>query len=67
MTEDILVKTDLQGNILENRDERRISSEVKLHLRVYHNRADAGAVVHAHPPAATAFACAEGVDAPGGL
>ena len=24
MTEDILVKTDLQGNILENRDERRI-------------------------------------------
>lgn len=58
MTEDILVKTDLQGNILENPDERRISSEVKLHLRVYHNRADAGAVVHAHPPAATAFACA---------
>lgn len=58
MTEDILVKTDLQGNILENPDERRISSEVKLHLRVYHNRTDAGAVVHAHPPAATAFACA---------
>lgn len=58
MTEDILVKTDLQGNILENPSEKRVSSEVKLHLQVYKNRADAGAVVHAHPPAATAFACA---------
>lgn len=58
ITEDILVKTDMQGNILENPGERRISSEVKLHLKVYQHREDAGAVVHAHPPAATAFACA---------
>ena len=48
----------MQGNILENPGERRISSEVKLHLKVYQHREDAGAVVHAHPPAATAFACA---------
>lgn len=58
MTEDILVKTDMEGNILENPGDRRISSEVKLHLKVYQNRADTGAVVHAHPPVATAFACA---------
>ena len=58
MTEDILVKTDLSGNILENPGDRRISSEVKLHLKVYQHRADVNAVVHAHPPAATAFACA---------
>ena len=58
MTEDILVKTDLNGNILENPGDRRISSEVRLHLKVYAHRDDVNAVVHAHPPKATAFACA---------
>jgi L-fuculose-phosphate aldolase len=32
--------------------------EVGLHVTVYARRADARAVVHAHPPAATALACA---------
>lgn len=32
------------------------SSEVRMHLRVYREEAGAGAVVHAHPPYATAFA-----------
>ncbi len=36
----------------------RASSEVKMHLRVYRRRADVRAVVHAHPPTATAFAVA---------
>ncbi len=58
LTEDILIKIDLDGNILENPGNRRISSEVKLHLKVYQNRDDVNAVVHAHPPVATAFACA---------
>jgi len=35
------------------------SSEIRLHLRAYATRADANAVVHAHPPHATAFAVAE--------
>jgi len=31
------------------------SSEVGMHLRIYHERPDVRAVVHAHPPVATAF------------
>lgn len=34
------------------------SSELRLHLRFYRERLDCGAVVHAHPPCATAFALA---------
>lgn len=40
-------------------------SEIGLHLTVYRNRADVNAVVHAHPPTATGFACAGvGLDEP---
>lgn len=35
------------------------SSEIKLHLRCYRRRPDCVAVVHAHPPVATAFTVAE--------
>ena len=31
------------------------SSEIKLHLGIYRARADCMAVIHAHPPTATAF------------
>ena len=34
------------------------SSEIKMHMRVYQKRPDVGAVVHAHPTFATAFAIA---------
>ena len=37
---------------------REPSSEVSLHVRIYSRRTDVGAVVHAHPPAATGFAVA---------
>jgi len=33
------------------------SSEWRLHAAIYHHRPDAGAVVHAHSPFATTFAC----------
>lgn len=36
---------------------RRPFSELALHLAVYEARADVGAVVHAHPPHATALGC----------
>jgi L-fuculose-phosphate aldolase len=36
----------------------RASSELGVHLRIYQLRRDVGAVVHAHPPAATGFAVA---------
>jgi L-fuculose-phosphate aldolase len=45
---------------------RRASTELDLHLRVYRRRRDVGAVVHAHPPAATGFALA-GEALPGDL
>lgn len=37
---------------------RKATSELDLHLRVYQERADVGAIVHAHPPIATGFAVA---------
>jgi L-fuculose-phosphate aldolase len=37
---------------------RNPTSELDLHLRILRCRGDVGAVVHAHPPAATAFALA---------
>ncbi|MCL2060560.1 MAG: class II aldolase/adducin family protein [Oscillospiraceae bacterium] len=54
MTEDMLVRVDLSGNIIEG--SRNPSSEIKLHLEVYSKLHGVGAVIHAHPPLATAFA-----------
>ena len=48
--------TDLDGKKLAG--DRDPSSEMKMHLEVYRQRPDVQAVVHAHPPIATAFAVA---------
>lgn len=56
ITEDMLVKVDLDGHILAGA--RKPSSELKMHLRLYRENEQIQAVVHAHPPVATAFACA---------
>ena len=48
--------TDLDGKKLAG--ERDPSSEMQMHLEVYRQRPDINAVVHAHPPIATAFAVA---------
>ncbi len=56
MTEEMLVKLDLDGNLLEG--VRKPSSETRMHLRIYQEDPLVRAVVHAHPPAATAFAAA---------
>lgn len=56
MTEDMLVKLDLDGNLLEGT--HKASSETKMHLRIYKENPEVRAVVHAHPPVATAFAAA---------
>ena len=37
---------------------RNVSTEIAMHLFIYRNRPDVGAVVHAHPPTATGFAAA---------
>jgi len=48
--------TDLDGKKLAG--DRDPSSEMQMHLEVYRQRPDVAAVVHAHPPVATAFAVA---------
>ncbi|WP_138263279.1 class II aldolase/adducin family protein [[Clostridium] hylemonae] len=53
---EMITKVNEKGEVLEG--EYKPSSEVKVHLRVYAERGDAGAVVHAHPPYATTFAVA---------
>src|SRR5947207_11106776 len=56
MTAEMMVVTDLDGKKLAG--DRDPSSEMQMHLEVYRQRADAQAVVHAHPPIATGFAVA---------
>ncbi len=58
LSEDVLVKVDIDGNIIEKNADVKISSEIKLHMNVYKHRPDMNAAVHAHPPLSTAFACA---------
>ena len=63
VTEDDLVEVTLAGEPL--RGTRPVSSEIGVHLRLYRRRPDVMAVVHAHPPMATAFAVAgESFDQP---
>ena len=63
MIPEMLLVTDLDGNVLEG--DRHPSSEGKMHLEVYRGRPDVNAVVHAHPPVATAFAvCRRGLETP---
>ena len=56
MNEQMMVITDMEGNKLVG--ERKPSSEMQMHLEVYRQRPEIQAVVHAHPPVATAFAVA---------
>ena len=51
-----MVIVDLGGKQLSGT--RRVTSEMSMHLAVYQERPDVGAVIHSHPPIATAFACA---------
>ncbi len=56
MNEDMMVKLDLDGTVLEGT--RKPSSEIKMHLRVYRENPAVMSVVHAHPVTATTFAIA---------
>ena len=51
-----MVEVDLQGR--KRRGRGNPTSELDLHLRILNRRPDIGAVVHAHPPVATAFGVA---------
>lgn len=63
VTADSLVVVDASGAVLTGR--YRPASETALHLAIYKDRPDVQAVVHAHPPHATALAAAgRGLDQP---
>src|SRR5512146_1469593 len=51
-----LVVVDMSGRKAMGR--REPSSEVQMHLLIYHLRPDAHGIVHAHPPTATGYAAA---------
>jgi len=57
VTSGMLVEVDGNGAVV-NPSQYKPSSEAKMHLRCYSERGDIGAVIHAHPPCATAFAIA---------
>lgn len=53
MNEEMLVVTDLDGNLIEGTS--KPSSELKMHLRVYKENPDVRSVCHAHPVFCTAY------------
>ena len=55
MKPESLVKMKLDGRVI---GDNKPSSEVKMHIRVYRLNKAVHSVVHAHPPASTAFAIA---------
>jgi L-fuculose-phosphate aldolase len=58
---DDICTTDMEGKQIAG--SRKRTSEMLMHLAIYRARPDVKAVVHSHPPHATAFAVA-GVDLP---
>ncbi|HAX52292.1 class II aldolase/adducin family protein [Muricomes intestini] len=56
MTPEYICKVDANGNVLQANKGFKPSSEIKMHMRVYKERPDVNAVVHAHPLYATTFA-----------
>ena len=56
MTEDMLIKLDLGGSVLDGA--LQPSSEIKMHLAVYRQSPGLKSVCHAHPPVSSAFAAA---------
>jgi L-fuculose-phosphate aldolase len=58
---DDLVTVDGGGEgVLFNSRGRKPSSEIKVHMAIYRARPDVQAVIHSHPPHATAFALCNG-------
>jgi len=53
---DMLVTVDAAGAVVAG--SLKPTSELKMHLAIYRQRPEVGAVVHAHPPTATGFATA---------
>ena len=51
-----LLVIDRNGKVIDGPEGLVTSSEFRMHMKIYSLRPDINAVVHAHPPYATAFA-----------
>src|SRR4030042_1305950 len=58
MSRDMIIKINMDGEVISLNNSYRPSSEVKMHIEVYRQRDDVKAVIHAHPPYSTSFAVA---------
>lgn len=56
LTPRLVVKVNMEGKVLQGK--YRPSSDTPWHLRIYAERPEVGAIVHAHPPICGGFACA---------
>jgi L-fuculose-phosphate aldolase len=54
LTPSLVLDTDFEGR----RTGAGVSSEIQMHVAIYKRRPDVRAIIHAHPPAVTAFAVA---------
>jgi L-fuculose-phosphate aldolase len=54
MTPDLLCVVNMDGELIHG--QKPPTSEIKLHLNIYRQRADVHSVIHSHAPHATAFA-----------
>jgi L-fuculose-phosphate aldolase len=56
MNSEELIYVDFEGRTLQGR--RKPSSELPMHIMIYKQRLDVQAIIHTHPPIATAFSVA---------
>lgn len=54
LTEDMLLVQDFEGTVIKGTG--KPTREAVMHSRIYQKRPDIAAIIHTHPPAATAFA-----------
>ncbi len=66
MKPEMICVVDMDGNHLQKNGKYQPSSEVRVHLEIYKKREDIRAIVHNHPPHATAFALV-GMPVPEGI
>ena len=53
ITLDIIIKIDLEGNVVDSKNNLRPSKETPFHISIYKNRPEVNAVFHLHPPFST--------------
>ncbi len=63
---EMILTCDMDGNVVDRNSKWKPSSERKVHNAIYRHRPDVKAVIHSHPPHATAF-CVANIPLPEGI